>query len=102
MRCVAESRRTRRFLHGCVAAGRIPTTHNRAELRREGPQGFNLVQVPGVPVGALARVILKWGLEDRILFVRRMANTVVVLVGNRFLSPIRGTKAFTHYLILHL
>ncbi len=35
MRCVAAGRRTRRRLQGCVAAGRRPTTHNRAESVRE-------------------------------------------------------------------
>ena len=97
MRCVAACRRTRRLLHGCVAAGRRPTTNNRAEPVRERPFEFHLVQVPGVPVETLQRVTPNMDDRDRILFLRQMTNTVVVLVDNRLPIPRRGTKAFIHY-----
>ncbi len=59
MRCVAAGLRTRRLLHGCVAAGRRSTTHNRVETMRVRPIRFHLVQVPGVPVDTLERVTPK-------------------------------------------
>ncbi len=74
-RSVAADRRTRRLLHGCVAAGRRPSTHNRAEPVREQPLGFHLVQLPGVPVDTLEKVTQNGRLKDRILLVRQIAYT---------------------------
>ncbi len=59
MRYVAGGRRNRRLVHGCIAAGRRPTTHNRAEPVRERPLGFYLVQVAGVSVDTLERMTPK-------------------------------------------
>ncbi len=77
----------------CFAAGSRPATYNRAEPVRERLLGFHLVQVPGVPVDTFER---NERLEDGILMVRQMANTVVVLDYNRLPHPKRGTNVFIH------
>ncbi len=92
MQSIAAARRTRLVLQACVAAGRRPNRRNRAER----PLGSYLVQVPGVTAGTLERVPQDGRLEDRILLIRRMANTVVVIVDNLLPLPRRGTKAFIH------
>ncbi len=43
-------------LHSSVFAGGRPTTHQRAEIERERPLGFHLVQVHGVHPDVVDRV----------------------------------------------
>ncbi len=101
LRRVTAVRQAKRLLHGCMNRGRRTTTYNIAKPAMEQFLGFHLVQVPDVPVDKIERVSIKWGLEDKILLIREIANNIVVEIDNRLNFTKIGSKVLFDYQILH-